>query len=237
VRKAPAKLVRELLNPTFSMDQPLVILASSSPRRAELLRQLGLVFKVIPAEVQEVHHDQLTAQEAAQVNAYRKARHVAKKFPDALVIGADTLVYLEEALFGKPANLEEAYVMLQRLQGRTHQVVTSVCLMQLRGHRQRMFAETTAVTFQRLDGVRIRRYLSRVNPLDKAGGYAIQEEGEQLIERIKGSYTNVVGLPVERLGAELKQWGEAMGISVEGIAAHEIPPTPPGSGTSLGPRL
>jgi septum formation protein len=208
------------------MSRPLVILASASPRRAELLRQLGLGFQVIPSDVPEVHHEQLTALEIAQVNAYRKARHVAKKFPDAVVIGADTLVTLDDTLFGKPANLEEAYVMLDRLQGRTHQVVTSVCLIHLRDHRQRIFAEATAVTFHRLDGVKIRRYLARVNPLDKAGGYAIQEDGDQIIERIDGSYTNVVGLPVERLRAELHLWpGAADFWSNEGVSPEAIRPS------------
>jgi septum formation protein len=187
-------------------DLPPLILASASPRRVELLRQLSLDFKVVPADVTEIHHDQLTAREVSQINAYRKARRVAKRFPDALVLGADTLVYLEAALFGKPATLEEAYQMLERLQGRTHRVVTGICLLHLRQHRQAVFAESTAVTFHPLDDVSIRRYLNRVNPLDKAGAYAIQEEGDLIVEKIAGSYTNVVGLPLERLAAELESW-------------------------------
>ena len=187
-------------------DLPLLILASASPRRVELLRQLSLVFKVVPGNVPEICHDQLTARELSQVNAYRKARAVAKKFPDALVLAADTLVCLETALFGKPATLEEAYQMLEQLQGRKHEVVTGICLLHLRNHRQAVFAETTAVTFHPLDDVQIRRYLNWVNPLDKAGAYAIQEEGDLIVEKIVGSYTNVVGLPVERLTVELQAW-------------------------------
>jgi septum formation protein len=187
-------------------DLPPLILASASPRRVELLRQLSLVFKVVPGNVPEICHDQLTARELSQVNAYRKARAVAKKFPDALVLAADTLVCLETALFGKPATLEEAYQMLEQLQGRTHEVVTGICLLHLRNHRQAVFAETTAVTFHPLDDVQIRRYLNWVNPLDKAGAYAIQEEGDLIVEKIVGSYTNVVGLPVERLTVELQAW-------------------------------
>jgi septum formation protein len=190
-------------------DLPPLILASASPRRAELLRQLSLEFKVVPGDVREVHHDQLTARELSQVNAYRKARAVAKKFPDALVLAADTLVYLDAMLFGKPATIEAAYQMLERLQGRTHQVVTGVCLLRLRQHRQAVFIESTAVTFRPLDAVKIRGYLNRVNPLDKAGAYAIQEEGDLIVEKIVGSYTNVVGLPVERLTAELNAWAGA----------------------------
>jgi septum formation protein len=187
-------------------DLPPLILASASPRRVELLRQLSLEFKVVPGDVAEIHQEQMTARELSQVNAYRKARAVAKRFPDALVLAADTLVYLEAALFGKPATLEEAYQMLERLEGRTHHVVTGTCLLHLRKHRQAVFAESTAVTFRSLDAVKIRRYLNRVNPLDKAGAYAIQEEGDMIVEKIAGSYTNVVGLPIERLGAELEAW-------------------------------
>lgn len=185
---------------------PSLILASASPRRAGLLRQLTLDFKVVPSAVAEIHHDQLSAREAAQINAYRKARSIAKKYPDTLVLGADTLVCLETTLFGKPATLEEAYEMLEELQGRTHQVVTAICLMLLRNHRQRVFCESTNVTFRPLDAVKIRRYLTRVDPLDKAGAYAIQEEGDELIESISGSYTNVVGLPLEALAIELQSW-------------------------------
>jgi septum formation protein len=172
----------------------------------ELLRQLSLAFKVVPADVVEIHHGQMTARELSRVNAYRKARAVAKKFPDALVLAADTLVYLETTLFGKPATLEDAYQMLEQLQGRTHQVVTGICLLRLRDHRQMVFAESTAVTFHRLDAAKIRRYLTRVNPLDKAGAYAIQEAGDLIVEKIVGSYTNVVGLPMERLARELEVW-------------------------------
>ena len=138
---------------------------------------------------------------------------VAKRFPDALVLAADTLVHLETTLFGKPATLEEAYQMLERLQGRTHQVVTGICLLHLRKHRQAVFVESTAVTFHPLDAVKIRRYLDRVNPLDKAGAYAIQEEGDLIVEKIAGSYTNVVGLPMERL----TRGAGSLGAEAEGV--------------------
>jgi septum formation protein len=185
---------------------PPIILASASPRRSELLRQIGVEFNVVTCDTTEIHDGELTAREIAQVNAYRKARNVAKKHPDALVLGADTLVYLETILMGKPGSLEHAYEMLEQLQGRTHEVVTAVCLLNLRNHRQRIFTEVTNVTFRPLDAVTIRRYLTKVNPLDKAGAYAIQEEGDLIVEKIAGSYTNVVGLPMERLQAELRAW-------------------------------
>ena len=185
---------------------PPLILASASPRRADLLREASFEFRVVPSDVPEVHHEQLTAGELCQVNAYRKARAVAKKEPDALVLAADTLVYLDTALFGKPATLAEAREMLEHLQGRTHQVVTGICLLHLRNHRQAVFAERTAVSFRSLDDAAIQEYLSRVNPLDKAGAYAIQQDGDLIVEKIAGSYSNVVGLPMERLTAELVAW-------------------------------
>lgn len=187
-------------------DLPPVILASASPRRAQLLRQLGIEFTVVPSQSSEVFQEQLTAREIAQINAYRKARYVAKRAPDALVIGADTVVALDTRLFGKPVDLEDAYRMLEQLQNRTHLVVTGMCLICLRQHRQSVFSESTDVTFRTLDSVTIRRYLNSVDPLDKAGGYGIQEQGEMIIERIDGSYTNVVGLPLERLQLELSGW-------------------------------
>src|SRR5690242_15531284 len=127
------------------MNLPPIILASASPRRSELLRQLGVEFRVVPSDATELHQDHLTARELSQINAYRKARAVAKRFPDELVLGADTLVYRDVALYGKPASLEDAYRMLEELQGRTHQVVTAICLLSLRSHRQQIFFDTTRV--------------------------------------------------------------------------------------------
>ena len=188
------------------MSMPRLILASASPRRAELLRQMGLKFRVVPSAAPEAHNEQLTARELCQLNAYRKARAVAKQIPDALVLGADTLVCVGTRLFGKPATLLEAEQMLQRLQGRTHQVVTGICLIHLRRFRQKIFAETTQVTFRSLNAKQIRYYLGSVNPLDKAGAYTIQEKGDFLVEQIAGSLSNVVGLPAERLKSELQAW-------------------------------
>lgn len=190
-------------------NSPPIILASASPRRAELLRKIGLEFRIVPSDAPEIHHDQLTAGEISQINAYRKARAVSKKFPDALVLAADTLVYLDTTLFGKPRDVEDARRMLEQLQGQTHHVVTAICLLNLRGHRQKIFAETTAVTFRPLDAEKIREYLSKINPLDKAGAYAIQEQGDLIVESISGSFSNVVGLPVERLEKELGLWNAA----------------------------
>jgi septum formation protein len=122
------------------------------------------------------------------------------------VLGADTLVFLDNEILGKPRNLAGARRMLKKLQGRTHQVVTGVCLMHLRAHREHLFAVSTDVLFHPLSDQQIGRYLARINPLDKAGAYAIQESGEMIISEVSGSYSNVVGLPVERLKLELQQW-------------------------------
>ena len=191
------------------MNLPPLILASASPRRAELMRQLRFEFHVVASEATELHHEQLIATEISQVNAYRKARAVAERFPDALVIGADTLVYLVSQLFGKPADLAEAQRMLTQLQGRTHQVITGVCLIHLRSHRQKVFAVSTEVTFHSLNARQIRDYLARISPLDKAGAYAIQEHGDLIVKNISGSFSNVMGLPIERVREELARWERA----------------------------
>ncbi len=189
------------------MKLPPVILASASPRRAALLKLLKIEFRVVPGNVLEVAHEHLSPLEVCQLNAHRKAFAVAKKFPDSLVIGADTLVFLDNEILGKPQNVAEARRMLARLQGRHHQVVTGVSLIHLRKHQERIFAASTDVLFHPLDAEQIREYTAKVNTLDKAGAYAIQEWGEILISEISGSYSNVVGLPVELLREELRAWG------------------------------
>lgn len=190
------------------MAIPRLILASASPRRAELLRQLDLQFEVIPSNAPEVVHEQLTASETAQINAYRKARSISKRFPDYLVLGADTVVSLKNTLYGKPSSRADAERMLLELQGKTHQVVTGVCLIHHRHRQERLFAEITDVIFQSLTAQQIGQYLASINPLDKAGAYAIQEGGGKLVQDIIGSYSNVVGLPIERLRSEFRQWLE-----------------------------
>jgi len=185
------------------MPLPPLILASASPRRAELLRQAGVEFQIVTKSIAEAHPEHLAPSEISQLNAYHKARAVAKGHPDAVVLGADTIVSLGAKVFGKPADLAEACRTLSALQGRTHEVITGVCLIHLRAHRQRLFAVRTAVSFRRLHAGQIRRYLGKINALDKAGAYAIQEEGDEIVKGISGSYSNVVGLPLERVKEEL----------------------------------
>lgn len=190
------------------MNLPPVILASASPRRVELLRQIVFRFKVVPSAAPECEHEQLTAWEVAQLNAYRKARLIAKKNPDHLVIGADTVVCLGTKFYNKPADATDARRMLRELSGRVHDVITGVCLIHLRTHQEVLISDTTAVRFQRLRPQVIREYVERARPLDKAGAYGIQDPGDLLVEEIEGSYTNVMGLPVERLRDTLRTWSE-----------------------------
>lgn len=185
------------------MQPPLLILASASPRRSELLRQLRTRFQIVPSQAPETHQEHWSAGELARINACRKARAVSKLFPNALVIGVDTLVSVDAAILGKPSTRAEARGMLALLQGRTHQVTTGVCLMHRRSQRQKVFSEQTDVTFRALTPAQIRRYHQIVNPLDKAGAYGIQENGGELVQSISGSYSNVVGLPLEKLRVEL----------------------------------
>jgi septum formation protein len=187
---------------------PPVVLASASPRRSELLSHLPVSFTVFPSDAPEVHNEQLTVREVCMVNAYRKARAVAKQFPDHLVLGADTLVSMGSRLYGKPTDLNEAERMLSELQGKTHEVVTGVCLMHLRSHRVKTFSETNWVTFKELKREDIHNYVMKVSTLDKAGAYAIQEFGDLLVAGVDGSYDNVVGLPTESLRRAFAEWRE-----------------------------
>ena len=149
-------------------------------------------------------------------DAALKLLAIAKKHPDALVLGADTIVCMGTRVFGKPKDLRDAHRMLGQLQGRTHEVLTGVCLVHLRTHRQKVFVDSTTVTFRTLHSEQIRRYLSKIDPLDKAGAYAIQEEGDLIVESVNGSYSNVVGLPLERLKAEFELWNIPVTVSALG---------------------
>lgn len=169
---------------------------------------MNLDFTVLTSDAVELHVNDLTATEICQLNAYRKAWAVALKNPESLVIGADTLVYLRAKLYGKPKDLAEAQSMLAELQGETHQVVTGVCLIHAAMKRQVIFSDSTLVKFRPLSKRQISDYLSLINPMDKAGSYAIQEHGKRIVENISGSLNNVIGLPTERLAIELAAWAE-----------------------------
>ncbi|MBE6415195.1 MAG: septum formation protein Maf [Akkermansiaceae bacterium] len=176
----------------------MIILASQSPRRRELLSREGVEFRVEVRETDEVHDAALSPETLCSINAGAKAEAVAREFPQDTVIGADTLVFIDGEPLGKPADEAEAVAMLLRLQGRTHCVCTAVAVIMPGGER-RDFAEISHVTFRRLDEAAIRHYMGLVHVFDKAGAYAIQEHGELIIERFEGDLDNVIGLPVTRL--------------------------------------
>lgn len=183
-----------------------VVLASNSPRRKELLGGLGIGYEVkTMPDIDESYPDGLSMEEVpvyiarSKADAYRPLMQ-----PDELIITADTIVWLDGVVMGKPKDEEEACDMLRRLSGQTHQVVTGVCLTTI--DRQQSFATVTDVTFDRLTEEEITHYVSRYQPMDKAGGYGIQEWiGYVGVRSIKGSYFNVVGLPIQRLYQELKR--------------------------------
>ena len=160
---------------------------------------MGVTFEIVASTAEEVPGGHLTAVDVAVTNACRKAISVADAHPAATVIGADTVVALGDRRFGKPADASAAAAMLGELSGKTHEVTTGVCLVHRSTGELTVFAETTRVTFHELSAQQIKNYIDRVNVLDKAGAYAIQEHGDALVRRISGSFTNVVGLPVERL--------------------------------------
>ncbi|MES2658295.1 MAG: Maf family protein [Verrucomicrobiota bacterium] len=179
-----------------------VVLASASPRRRELLARAGVVFEVVVSPAEEIHDASMKPDILCELNATLKAAAVAAVRPDATVIGSDTLVFIDDLPLGKPADLAEAREMLRRLSGRTHQVCTGVCVIEP-GGRKNVFHDITEVTFLTLDDAAIDEYFSLSNPLDKAGAYGIQESGELIISEIRGSFENVMGLPVDKVIAAL----------------------------------
>lgn len=174
-----------------------LILASASPRRKQLLAELGATFQVEVARVTE-HEDPATDPRTMVAhNAALKADWVAAVHPEAVVLGADTTVFIEGTALNKPGDVEEARKMLRRLSGKTHTVFTGLAVRCAATGLRLDEGVATWVTFRRLDDAMIDAYLRKVNPCDKAGAYAIQEHGEMIVAGYEGSYTNIVGLPVE----------------------------------------
>lgn len=182
-----------------------LILASASPRRQELLRQIGLDFVVEPSRVDEHGNGPLQPGDLVEHLALIKAREVAARHPGALVLGADTIVVLEGEVLGKPRDRDDAAQMLERLAGREHLVMTAVALVQ--NGRELVGREETAVRFGPLTREQILRYIDSGEPMDKAGAYGIQGRAAAFIESIKGDYYTVVGLPLYRTVAMLSQFG------------------------------
>ncbi|MDW8321944.1 MAG: Maf family protein [Armatimonadota bacterium] len=191
-----------------SASVPL-ILASASPRRRELVALLGIPFRVEPADIDETPPDGHSPEEVARTLAREKALVVSRRQHRGIVLGADTIVVCDEAILGKPRDAEEALQMLRRLNGREHQVLTGVALLDVVDGvvvREQCEAVCTRVWFRRVDEEHLRRYVATGEPMDKAGAYGAQGYGSTLIERIEGCYFNVVGLPVSRVCAMLEAW-------------------------------
>ncbi len=191
-----------------SSGAPPLLLASTSPRRRFLLREAGIAFNVVaPRGVAEDFPSGEPAEELVVRHALAKARSVAAANRGRLVLGADTVVVLDERIFGKPADEEEARAMLAQLAGRTHTVYTGLALVDGPSGREAAEAEATGVTMRPLSDDEIKYYVATGEPLDKAGAYAVQGRGALLVERVDGDYFNVVGLPLYRLSKMLAALG------------------------------
>lgn len=184
-----------------------LILASASPRRKELLKQIGLRFDVIVKPVNETFDQSLCPQDAVCELAYRKAREVADNVNNAIVIGADTVVVYNDMIMGKPLDRADALKALRTLKGSTHQVITGFSLIDTETNEIVKDSDTTEVVFRELTEQELLAYVNSGEPMDKAGSYGIQGLGSVLIERINGCYFNVVGLPLTKVALALKKFG------------------------------
>jgi septum formation protein len=185
-----------------------LILASSSPRRAEVLRDSGITFEAIAANLDETRLGGEPAEKMVRRLAEAKVRAAAAKVAgSAIIIGADTVVVLGEEVLGKPASAEDARAMLERLSGKTHAVMTGLAVFRLPDRTMRIEPESTRVTIAPLTAQEIVEYVASGEPLDKAGAYAIQGCGGRFVTRVDGCYFNVVGLPLARLYRILKELG------------------------------
>ncbi|MEL7146590.1 MAG: Maf family nucleotide pyrophosphatase [Bacteroidota bacterium] len=188
----------------LQLKYPL-ILASKSPRRKELLSNTGLQFSIYTMEVEESFPEQMPVREVAEFLAKKKGKAYLKEFPDSLIITADTTVVVDNVVLNKPTDYEEARKMILQLKDRKHEVITGVCITS--PSETISFSESTAVTFGPLSDEEISYYINQYKPFDKAGAYGIQEWiGLIGIEKIEGSYYNVVGLPVRRIYQYLKNF-------------------------------
>ncbi|TCS96504.1 septum formation protein [Hazenella coriacea] len=196
-----------------------IVLASGSPRRQEMLTQLGVPFRVQVSQVDENVEEELTPDLLVEQLANRKAVAVANQCENALVIGADTIVVLDGKVLGKPKDEQEAMDMLQQLQGKKHQVFTGISVIHINEgfmQNQQVAHRMTEVTMRPLSQDKIRRYVETGDPLDKAGAYGIQGKGAVLIEKISGCYFNVVGMSLSLLDEMLEQ----IGFSITGESAR-----------------
>lgn len=196
------------------MPFPL-ILASASPRRRELLQQVGLPFTVVVAEVTEHEEPDTDPRVMVAHNAALKADWVADRHPGALVLGADTTVYLDGKAINKPKDLDESRAMLRRLAGRTHVVFTGIAVRRKASGLSFDDGVQSEVTFRPMDAAAIENYIAHVHTLDKAGAYSIQEHRELIVASYKGSFTNIMGLPVEQTKQILTRCGLPVSVPAQ----------------------
>ena len=175
-----------------------IILASESPRRFELLKMIGLQFTVRPSHMEEIYQDHLKPVEYAIENAQNKGNSIAAKFPNSIVISADTIVVLNNEILEKPHDELHAYNILKKLSGKTHEVITGFGFTLKSSEKSIFDYEITKVTFRNLTQHEIRTYINTGEPFDKAGGYGAQGHGSLLIKRVHGCFFNVVGLPLAK---------------------------------------
>ena len=187
---------------------PQIILASGSPRRRELLSRFGFPFIIDVSDADEVNTG--TPEELVESNAAAKALAVARRHGDALVIASDTLVSLDGEPLGKPADEEDAALMLGKLSGKAHQVFTGVCLIDCATGKQASFVDRSDIRFREMSESEITDYIRTGEPMDKAGAYAIQGLGGKFVESYTGSFENIMGLPVQALEKALKAFADTL---------------------------
>lgn len=198
-----------------------LILASTSPRRREILSLLGVPFEIVAPDFEEKPHPELTPRRQVERFAREKARSVARARPAALVLGSDTVIELDGQMLGKPADLTDARSMLTRLAGRAHMVHTAVALCRQTPSHEAVTLVTTTVRMAAYDEPAIERYLATQEPLGKAGAYSIQGIGGELIERISGDYLGVVGLPLRAVASLLCGAGMSCPVDVDALYRHK----------------
>ncbi len=185
----------------------MIYLASTSPRRKELLKKAGINFKIIKPDYEEAHHKTISPSQAVKKHAWGKAKSCVKLIQSGIILSADTIVYLNQKIIGKPRNIKHAFNMLQNLQGKWHVVYTGFSLIKLEKGKivkKKTLVDKTRVLLKAMTPEELRKYFLNVNPLDKAGAYAIQSKNPNIVENVKGSLNNAIGLPIEKVIKELK---------------------------------
>lgn len=186
------------------MSKPFIYLASQSPRRREILKNLRFKFEVVPSSYEEKNHSSAHPEKLVIRHALGKIRKAKVSAKEGIVLGADTIVWLDGVIYSKPKGMKEAVKTLLTLSGREHRVYTGIALRNLETGETAAACDCTYVKFRKLSEARIQKYFKTVNPLDKAGAYAIQE-GFKIVQKIRGSRTNVIGLPKELFAKLLKK--------------------------------